>query len=208
MERHRSPPSCKYFHRIRSPPDHSWLRLANHILYEPSRAILPRDARSLFLALILSRLQSVSSTTWLRALITPLQPISRGRLRQVRPLSRRSPASLSYLAVFLSKAALKLASESQGTVSSNSTTLVGVSDLSIMTRSGFCSVITRSCGIVPPFVLHPLRSAKTDIWSLLCLMMVSKRWLSTESCLNWKRFSDFAHELRRLELGDEGQLKF
>ena len=93
LERHRSPPSCKYFHRIRSPPDHSWLRLANHILYEPSRAIRPRDARSLFLTLILSMLHSVSSTTWLQADLqgqveagetpvpqVPSQPLVPGRL--------------------------------------------------------------------------------------------------------------------------------
>ena len=53
------------------PPLHSGLCLANHILYEPSRAIRPRAPRSFWRAGILKMLQRVSSTTELRALRTP-----------------------------------------------------------------------------------------------------------------------------------------
>ena len=93
----------------------------------------------------------------------PCSPLQ--RLRVVYPLSRRSSASRSYLAVFLWRAVWNEFEESQVTVSSNRTTLAGVADLSIMTRSGICSVSTRSWGMVPPFTLQPFRSAYTVTWS-------------------------------------------
>ena len=126
-------------------------------------------------------LQMVSITSELRALMTPLHPISRGRLRVLYPPSLKSPANLSYLAVFLSNAAWKELEESHGTVSSTSITLVGITDLSMMTKSGICSVSTMSGGKVPPFTLQPFRSAYTVTSSFLCFTIVVRRWDNTES---------------------------
>ena len=130
---------------------------------------------------MLKRLQIVSSTREFRLSMTPLHPISRGILETTHPLSSKSRANRSYLAVFLSKAALKEVAESQGTVSSRSTTLGGVTVLSMVTRSGICSVITKSGGTVPPFTLHPLMSAKICAPSCSFLLMVLSRWVRTES---------------------------
>ena len=87
---------------ISSPALHSWLFLANHIRYDPIRAILPSAPLSFWIPLIPTRLQMYSRLAALRRLITPLQPISKGMLRASNPASLRSSVSLSYLAVFLS----------------------------------------------------------------------------------------------------------
>ena len=70
---------------INSPPLHSWLFLANHILYEPINAILPRAPFSFWIALIHTWLKMYSRVEAFLWLITPLHPISRGRLRASKP---------------------------------------------------------------------------------------------------------------------------
>ena len=76
-------------------------------------------------------------------------------------IGHRSAASRSYLADFRSRAAWNALLESQGTVSSSSMTLVGVTNFSMMTMSGFCSVRARLAGNVPTFTLQLFMSVYT-----------------------------------------------
>ena len=68
-----------------------------------------------------------------------------------------SAARNSYLDRFLLFASMMFLVK--GMVSSTNVTVGGFDDLSIVTRSGLCAVVTMFGGIVPPLILAPSRSA-------------------------------------------------
>ena len=114
-----------------------------------------------------------NSVSLFLGLMYPLTPTSRGLFIHLYPLASISAARYSYLAFFLSLAASIFHSLSNVIINSTMMTCCGEHDLSRITRSGLDAVKATSGGSVPPFTLHPSRSAYSRISSGLVFFNVS-----------------------------------
>ena len=146
-------------HFKRPPGLHSSVFLANQIWYDPSRATFPIVLRRDLPYLMLKVWQMTKMVFLFLWLITPLHPISRGKLSHLKPLPSMSKVRYSYLSFFLAQAESKLDTLSQVTVSSSKVTLAGLHLLLMIVRSGLEPVRATSGGSVPPLTLHSSRSA-------------------------------------------------
>ena len=93
-----------------------------------------------------------------------------------------SAARNSYLDLFLALAPMMFLVK--GMVSSTSVTVGGFVELSIVTRSGLCAVITIVGGTVPPLTLAPSRSAYICILSGFLSDSSWYKYESTPLCLH------------------------